>query len=200
VHIKKNLDPALKHVEFRTAPIIIYVNKFDESSLKDFTEKMEEAHNSGQTTIPIVIDSFGGGVYALMGMISLIKSTNLAVATIVNGKAMSCGAILAAFGDEGLRFAAPHATFLLHDVSNMAWGKLEELKASVNEAERLNTMIFDMLAEQCGKESDYFAKLLDEKKHADWFFGADEAKKHNIINKLKLPDLVCDVSVNFALK
>jgi ATP-dependent protease ClpP protease subunit len=37
-----------------------------------------------------------------MSMISAIKDAELPVATIVEGKAMSCGAILFSFGEEGL--------------------------------------------------------------------------------------------------
>ena len=63
-----------------------------------------------------------GEVYSLMAMISVIKHAEIPVATIVEGKAMSCGAILFSFGEEGKRFMCPHATLMIHDVSSMDRG------------------------------------------------------------------------------
>ena len=129
----------------RRAQVIIRVNKFDEESAEKFIKLVGEAHNTGQPVIPIVIDSYGGQVYSLMAMIAAIKSAELPISTIVEGKAMSCGAVLATFGDEGRRFACPQSTIMIHDVSSMEWGKVEELKASAKEADRLNEKIYTMM-------------------------------------------------------
>jgi len=139
-----NASPLLKEYELRRNPVIIRVNKFDEESANKFVSEMATAHNTGQKVIPIIIDSYGGQVYSLMTMIAAIKDAELPVATIVEGKAMSCGAILFSFGQEGLRFMDPNATLMIHDVSSGDWGKIEELKASVGEAERLNQKVYTM--------------------------------------------------------
>ena len=91
----------------------VQVNKFDEDSAADFANKMAMAHNTGQGVIPIVIDSYGGQVYSLMSMISNIKAAELPIATIIEGKAMSCGAILFSFGTQGYRFMDPDATVMI---------------------------------------------------------------------------------------
>jgi ATP-dependent Clp protease protease subunit len=134
-----------------------------------------------------------------MTMIAAIRNAELPVATIVEGKAMSCGAILFSFGAEGLRFMDPDATVMIHDVSSMAWGKIEELKSSVSEAERLNQKIYTMMARNCGKKDDYFLKLVEKKKQADWFLDAEEAKTHGLANQLRLPNLriAIDVDIDF---
>lgn len=193
------VSPLLKEYELRRNPVIIRVNKFDEESATKFVSEMATAHNTGQKVIPIVIDSYGGQVYSLMTMIAAIKNAELPVATIVEGKAMSCGAILFSFGAEGLRFMDPDATVMIHDVSSMAWGKIEELKSSVSEAERLNQKIYTMMARNCGKKDDYFLKLVEKKKQADWFLDAEEAKSHGLANQLRLPNLriAIDVDIDF---
>ena len=190
------IDPKIKEVELRKQPVIIRVNKFDEDSAKKFQQEIAQAHNTGQKVIPIVIDSYGGQVYALMTMISAIKHAELPVATIVEGKAMSCGAVLLTFGEEGMRFADPDATVMIHDVSSGGYGKIEELKADVKEAERLDDKIFTMMARNCGKKDDYFKKKVFTKKHADWFMDSIEAKKHGIVNHLRVPKFHIDVSVD----
>ena len=174
---KVAVSSLIKEVELRKNPVVIRVNKFDEESAEKFIKLMSQAHNTGQPVIPIIIDSYGGQVYSLMAMIAAIKNSELPVATIVQGKAMSCGAVLTTFGEEGRRFADPNATIMIHDVSSMEWGKVEELKASAKEADRLNDTIYKMMAQNCGKADDYFMKIVDKKKHADWFLDAEEAKK-----------------------
>tara|TARA_B100000700_G_scaffold324782_1_gene431827 strand:- start:30 stop:632 length:603 start_codon:yes stop_codon:yes gene_type:complete len=189
----------IKEVELRKNPVIIRVNKFDEKSAKDFQDQMALAHNTGQKVIPVVIDSYGGQVYSLMSMVAAIKHSEKPVATIVEGKAMSCGAVLFTFGEEGLRFMDPNATLMIHDVSSMEFGKVEELKSSAAEADRLNEKIYTMMARNCGKKDDYFLKIVDKKKHADWFIDSEEAKKHNLANQLRLPKLEINIGVNIEL-
>jgi len=190
------ISPLIKEVELRKSPVIIRVNKFDEDHAKKFSDQIAQAHNTGQKVIPVIVDSYGGQVYSLMAMISAIKHSELPVATIVEGKAMSCGAVLLTFGEEGMRFADPDATVMIHDVSAMEMGKVEELKANAKEADRLNEIIHKMMAQNCGKAEDYFLKIADKKKHADWFLDAKEAKKHGIVNHLRVPKFNINVSVD----
>jgi ATP-dependent Clp protease, protease subunit len=191
-----SVSPLIKEVELRKNPVIIRVNKFDEESAKKFDQEMAQAHNTGQKVIPVVIDSYGGQVYSLMSMISAIKNAEIPVATIVEGKAMSCGAILFSFGEQGLRFMDPDATVMIHDVSSMEHGKVEEIKASSEETERLNQKVYTMMARNCGKKDDYFLKLVHKKSHADWFLDADETKKHGLANQLRIPKINIQVSVD----
>lgn len=194
------ISPLLKEYELRKTPIIATVNKFDEKSAKEFQQQIAQAHNTGQKVIPVIIDSYGGQVYSLMSMISAIKHSELPIATIVEGKAMSCGAVLFSFGEEGMRFMDPNATVMIHDVSSMDFGKVEELKAGAKEADRLNTIIYTMMARNCGKKDDYFMKIVDKKKHADWFLDAEEAKKHGMANQLRVPKLHISVGVDIDLE
>ena len=196
MHWTSKIDPKIKELELRKQPVIIRVNKFDEESAEKFVNEMAQAHNTGQKVIPVVIDSYGGQVYSLMAMISAIKHAELPVATIIEGKAMSCGAILFSFGTQGYRFMDPDATLMIHDVSSMDMGKVEELKAGALEADRLNTIVYHMMAQNCGKKDDYFLKIVDKKKHADWFLNAAETKKHGLANHLRIPKISIKISVD----
>lgn len=188
----------LKEFELKQTPMIVVVNKFDEKSADDFRNKFSIAHNTGQKVIPVVIDSYGGQVYSLMSMIATIKSSKLPVATIVEGKAMSCGAVLLSFGSEGMRYMDSDATVMIHDVASGQWGKNEEIQASAAETARLNKKIFQMMAKNCGKEESFFLDKIHEKGHADWFLEADECKNIGLINHIRIPrfDVKIDVSID----
>ena len=193
-----NVSNLLKEYELKHPPVIIKVNKFNEESAKEFSFKMGLAHNTGQDVIPIVIDSYGGEVHSLMNMISCINSSELPIATVVQGKAMSCGAILFSFGEEGLRFMDKDATIMIHDVSSWSVGKVEEIKASSAETSRLNEKVYKMMARNCGKHDNYFLDIVHQKGHADWYLEADEAKKHNLANQIRVPKF--DISIGVDIK
>ena len=195
-------SPLLKEVKFRSEslPVVIRVSKFDEKAAQEFSKDVTRAQNTGQPVLPVIIDSYGGQVYSLMSMISDIQHSRIPVATIVQGKAMSCGAILFSFGVDGMRYMDPDATVMIHDVSSMAWGKVEEVKVGAQETERLNQNVYKMMAKNCGHHEDYFLDIVHEKGHADWFLDAKEARRHKLANKLKIPELKIGVKVEFEFK
>jgi len=178
-------------------PVVVRVRKFTEDSAKEFSELMCKAQNTGQPVIPIIIDSYGGQVYSLMSMISDIRHSTLPVVTVIQGKAMSCGAILASFGEEGHRYMDPDATLMIHDVSSMNWGKVEEVKASAEETDRLNKKVYRMMAKNCGHPENYFLDIVHQKGHADWFLDYEEASHHNLINHAHVPKLKICTNVEF---
>jgi len=192
----------LKEVKFRSEslPVVIRVNKFDEKSAQEFSKDVARAQNTGQPVLPVIIDSYGGQVYSLMSMISDIQHSRIPVATIVQGKAMSCGAILFSFGTEGRRYMDPDATVMIHDVSSMGWGKVEEIKTNAQEVERLNQKVYKMMAKNCDHEENYFLDIVHEKGHADWFLDAKECRRHRLANKLHVPEMKIGVKVEFDFK
>lgn len=201
MNVIKNFSPLLKDKEFiEDLPVVIRVRKFDEAAAKEFSAAVSKAQNTGQPILPVVIDSYGGQVYSLMSMISDISASRIPVATIVQGKAMSCGAILFSFGAQGHRYMDPDATIMIHDVSSMSWGKVEEIKASAEETERLNQKVYKMMAMNCGHHQDYFLDIIHEKGHADWFLEADECLKHNLTNHTHVPELRIEARVKFKFE
>lgn len=190
------LNPA----ELLKTDIIVHVNKFNEASVRQFKDEFLAAHETGQEIIPIVIDSFGGAIYSLLAMIDLIKSSDKPIATITMGKAMSCGAVLLTCGDDGLRFASPTSTIMIHDVSMGTFGKMEEIKADAGEGERLNKLIFSMMEKNIGVKKDILLNILRTKHNsADWYLTPQQAKKLNIINHIKVPKLITRVTVTSEL-
>jgi ATP-dependent Clp endopeptidase proteolytic subunit ClpP len=201
MNVIRYFSPLLKEPKLiDDLPVVIRVRKFDEGSAKTFSETMAKAQNTGQPIVPVVIDSYGGQVYSLMSMISDIKHSKIPVATITQGKAMSCGAILFSFGTEGHRYMDPDATIMIHDVSSMGWGKVEEIKSDAEEVERLNQKVYRMMAKNCGHPEDYFLNIVHEKSHADWYLDAEECLKHNMASHLHMPELKIKASVTFDFR
>ena len=196
--IQSEIDGVLKQRKLEDlieVPIIVRVNKFDEASAKDFSEAMQKAQQTSQSVIPVLIDSFGGQVYSLLSMIDTLRMSTKPVATIVTGKAMSCGAVLFTCGREGMRYCGRNATVMIHDVSSFAFGKVEDIKADVKEAERLNDEIYRTMEDNIGKPRGYLTDIVRERCKVDWFMTAEEALHHNIANHIRVPAMKVKVSV-----
>jgi ATP-dependent Clp endopeptidase proteolytic subunit ClpP len=201
MNVIKYFSPLIKKEDLiDDLPVVIRVKKFDEAGAKEFSTQMSKAQNTGQPVIPVIIDSYGGQVYSLMSMISDIKHSKVPVATIAQGKAMSCGAILFSFGEEGKRYMDPDATMMIHDVSSMMDGKVEEIKADAGEVERLNKKVYRMMAINCGHPEDYFLEIVHNRGHADWYLTAEQCKRHNLANHLHVPTLRINVDVKFKFE
>jgi ATP-dependent Clp protease protease subunit len=177
-------------------PEIVRVTKFDEEALEDFEDDFNIALNTGQPVVPVIIDSFGGSSYGLLGMISTIESSPIPVATIINSKAMSAGACLFAFGTEGYRYMHPHAWLMIHDVAAGIAGKIEEIKADTKQMDKLNKKLYKRLSEHIGQESNYIETVIKKHNHTDWYLTAKQAKKHNLANHLFIPKFEIEIKLD----
>jgi len=115
-----------------------------------------------------------------MGLIGVMQNSNVPIHTIVTGCAMSCGFIIAITGHK--RFAYDQATFMYHQVSTGAVGKLKDIEEDVIETKRLQKFIEEhTLAKTKLTEKD-LEKCYDQKK--DWYFTAKQALKNGIIDSI----------------
>lgn len=201
--LKSTIDSKIKIRKLEDlieTPKFVRVNKFDELAAHKFAEDVNRCVSSEQPVVPIIIDSYGGQVYSLLAMVDVIKSCPVPVATIVEGKAMSCGAVLFSCGSEGYRFMGQNSTLMVHDVSSGSFGKVEEIKSDARETERLNDKIYKMMAVNVGKPENYFLDLVHERGHSDWYLTPEDAKSHNLTNHIRIPSftLSLDVKTTFA--
>ena len=194
-----NIHPKLhiqKLEDVYKEPISIRVNKFDEDALAHFDSDLEEAINTGQPVIPIVIDSYGGSSYGCIGMVNLLENCPVPVATILVSKAMSAGAILFSFGTEGYRFMHPDSWMMIHDVASGLGGKIEDIKSDTKQMDELNQQIYKKMSLHLGHKQDYIGNMIKENNHIDWYLTGKMAKKHNIANHLRIPNFNIEISLN----
>lgn len=180
-------------------PITIRVNDIEEDKSKDFFDKFEEAQNTGQNIIPIIIDSYGGDIYSLFAMIDCIRQSKITVMTICSGKACSAGAILLSCGHEGYRYITPNSSVMIHDVSSVLMGKADEMGASMKEVNRVNAQLYGILDENCGQKPGYFKEKIKKLKNVDFWLTPEKALEFNLINHIAVPNLTYKIDYNFSL-
>jgi len=167
---------------------MIWIEGFGEKALKDFYEQFVkfEADESVQI-IPIVVSSFGGGVYNALAMRDIIKSSQKTVATIALGKAMSAGALLLAAGTKGFRFASPDTQVLIHEVSSGNHGKATDVLSDAQALKHINKLMLANMASDMGKKPSDLENKIKHLKNADWFLTAKQAKNWGVIDHIGVP-------------
>lgn len=190
-------DPAL----LLTMPRVIRITEFDEEAAQKFANEVSLTHQTGQTILPIIVDSYGGDIYALWSMIDTIKTSPLTIATIIEGKAMSCGAVFFTCGHEGYRYMGPNATIMIHDAGfdDIGGKKSEDLKIESKEIDRLNRKLYRMMERNIGKPVDYLWDLAQQRGRTDWYVTPKEALRHNIANRIGIPTFKTTVKVETEL-
>lgn len=168
-------------------PVTARVNEFDEFASRMLSYNITEAKLNNQKSLPVVIDSYGGEAYSLMGMVDLLTNSGLDIITIATSKAMSCGAFLLAIGKK--RYATPKSTIMIHAVRCTMRGDLDSQKNEVNQLEKLNNMAFELLDVNTNKPSGFWLNKLAENNNNDLYLTPQEALNLGLITNIGTPEL-----------
>lgn len=186
-------------VDMSKKPVFVRIQRITEDAVEKLEKAISDAHQIKQPILPVVIDSTGGCAYCLISMAEMIRRSEIKIATIVESRAMSCGAVLFSCGHEGYRYMNKQAVLMIHDLRTNYSGKIEDVKMDAIESERLNKIMYETMASNCGQTADFFKKMAHDNSHADLYLTADKCFEYNLTNHLKVPKLKCKVSVNYEL-
>lgn len=193
----------IKEIELKERTITIF-NDVDESSMSSAIEKIFQINQSDEEWIKnlynilnascakfdssvvemphiqVLLSTYGGDVYDGLSLYDAIKNSNTEVDITCFGKIMSMGIIILLASKN--RKAYRNTTFMIHEISSGAIGKLADLEESVDEAKRLNKVLFDIIE----KETKITKAQLEEiyNKKQDWFITAEEALKLGLITEI----------------
>lgn len=166
-------------------PILTRINEFDDWSSRTLSWSIQDTKNNDQKSLALVIDSYGGEVYSLMGMIDIIKNSGLEIITIASAKAMSCGAFLLSFGKK--RYATENSTIMLHGISGTVSGDVEKTKNKTKEIERLHNKLFEMLDKNTNQQPGFWINKLKENNNNDLYLSAQQAKDWGLVTDIGVP-------------
>ena len=200
--VHMNLDSRLRWAKdgsIIAEPVEVHVTHFTQGAVAKFREELDRAVMSGQSVVPVWIDSYGGSAHSLLALIDAMDSVrdSVSIATIATGRAMSAGAALLCCGDEGLRFCSPGATLLVHEVSSFSVGKSVDIQSDARETGRLNSLVLGHMDKRCGHPSGYFSDLIHANGHADVYLTPKQALKHRMCNVIGLPHLAVVAQVDY---
>ncbi len=142
--------------------------------------------------IHFYINSPGGSVSAGLAVYDTMRFLRCDVATYCIGMAASMGAVLLAGGTKGKRFLLPNSRMLLHQplISGTLQGAATDLEIEAREIIRLRQNLYEIIAENTGRDTATIEKDCDRNKWLD----APEALEYGLADKIleRMPSVVPD--------
>lgn len=160
-------------------PKEFYLNDFTDHTLRVFNNIVTECININQPIVPIYVESDGGRVDIMKGIMSVMdygRKVGIKFATIVNSRAQSAGAMIFLYGDEGFRFMGENAFLMLHPASVGTIGKIGEIKSMIDRHSDDWDSISDKIGKHIRKSKGWMKKELNKRKDYDWIMTAQEAQ------------------------
>ena len=140
--------------------------------LESTTKKSED--------ITLLINSPGGEIHAGLGIYDTMNYIQNDVATMCTSVAASMAAVLLSAGTKGKRRALPNSMVMIHQASTGTWGKLTDVRINVALADKLESKLYDILAETTGTDVD----KVRQDCLSDFWRDAEEAKEYGLIDSI----------------
>jgi ATP-dependent Clp protease protease subunit len=130
--------------------------------------------------ISFYINSPGGSVSAGLAIYDTMQFIKPGVSTLCVGQAASMGALLLAAGGKGKRFALPNSRVMIHQPMGGFQGQASDIEIHAKEILYLRQRLNEILAKHTGQD----IKTIEHDTERDNFFGAEEAVKYGLVDKL----------------
>ncbi len=130
--------------------------------------------------ITIIIMSYGGDVYPMLGIIDFIRGLDVKVNLIVRGAAMSAAALIVAAG-TGKRYMSKNSILMLHEFSvELANNTSYNFARNAKHIEYLQDTVYTMLSEFTGKDKEFWQSKLQ----GDLYLNAEQALEFGLIDQI----------------
>lgn len=142
---------------------------------------IQEQPNYIPEPIRIVLKSEGGSMYDGLALIDVIENSKIPIHITAHGCVMSMALNVLVSGHQ--RFCSKNTTFMYHESwYNMPDSGIQEHKAELKEAERLNELCDNYLISRTKFTMDVLEKTRKSRKN--WYFDANEALKYGVVNEI----------------
>jgi ATP-dependent protease ClpP protease subunit len=122
------------------------------------------------------ITSNGGSLFEGFRAIDAIKKSILPIHTITDGRAASCGSLMAVVGKK--RYMTPNSKILIHQLSSWAHGKFNEIEDDYGNCKEMMDDIIKIYVEHTKMQTSFLKKQL---KHDSWW-GYEKCKKNGLVD------------------
>jgi ATP-dependent protease ClpP protease subunit len=133
----------------------------------------------------LFLSSPGGYIYDMISIVDLLEET-YDVTTVATGICMSAAIPIIAAGSPGKRYATHRTRFMLHpSKSHIGEVEIGDIDVERTEMEVLEDVYAGILSRYCKHDKRWWRRKGSV--HKPWYFGADVALEHGIIDHI-IPD------------
>ena len=162
---------------------IIFLNDdITDNTLTDLIIRMRsllQNREDKKAPVNLMINSPGGDVHEMLGIIDYIESLDVKVNTICRGRAFSAAAIILACG-TGTRMMSKRSTVMFHQSSSFLGGKMSDISAYLDNVKNIEKTIYDILADKTNKDQSWWKDNMK----TDLYLTAEQLKEFNVIDEI----------------
>ena len=136
-------------------------------------------YNDGKNDVNLVISSYGGDVYAMLGTIDYFNSLPVKVNTHCVGACMSAAAVILACG-TGKRTMTENSTVMVHEGSAFEVGKTSDVIKGADHMKKLQTNINRILGNVTKKTQEFWEDVSKQ----DTYLTAEECLEYGIVDEI----------------
>jgi ATP-dependent Clp protease protease subunit len=140
-------------IKFQEAGVHFLIGEIDEDNINECIKWLayENINPSADRILTLYVNSQGGDLYEALGLIDMMKNSQIPVRTIGYGSVMSAAFLILASGTPGERYITKNCGIMCHQMSmSEEMGKYHDIKATRKETDRLNKAMYDILKETTG--------------------------------------------------
>jgi ATP-dependent Clp protease protease subunit len=136
-------------------------------------------YTKGKKDVTLVISSYGGDVYAMLGTIDYFNSLPVKVNTHCIGACMSAAAVILACG-TGKRTMTKNSTVMVHEGSAFEVGKTSDVIKGADHMKKLQININRILGEVTKKTQQFWEDI----SHQDTYLTSEECLDYGIVDEI----------------
>jgi ATP-dependent Clp endopeptidase proteolytic subunit ClpP len=127
----------------------------------------------------LMINSPGGDIHEMMGIIDYIESLDVKVNMICRGRAFSAASVILTCG-TGTRMMSKNSTIMFHQASSMISGKLTDVTNTIDFVKRIEGDIYELLSKKTKKDAAWWK----EQMRSDLFLTSEQALEIGVIDQI----------------
>tara|TARA_R110002051_G_scaffold1454_1_gene8126 strand:- start:260 stop:868 length:609 start_codon:yes stop_codon:yes gene_type:complete len=136
-------------------------------------------YSGGKKDVNLVISSYGGDVYAMLGTIDYFNSLPVKVNTHCVGACMSAAAVILACG-TGKRTMTENSTVMVHEGSAFEVGKTSDVIKGADHMKKLQTNINRILGNVTKKTQEFWEDVSKQ----DTYLTSEECLEYGIVDEI----------------
>lgn len=148
--------------------------------IQEDDKKDEKEKDYKREPIKLYINSYGGFVDDMWGLIDLILNSKTPIYTYCTGYAMSAAFNIFLAGNK--RYCYKHSTFMYHQMSCWLSGKLQGVEEDRKEMAYQNTKIEEYVIGRTNLTKDDIKEIHEKRK--DFYIHSDKAVKYGIVDEV----------------
>lgn len=154
------------------------VSEFSVSYVAAKLDTIQKLSPEPEKPITLQINTFGGDAYGMLGIVDLIKNSEVDINTVCYGQVMSAGAIVLIAGKH--RVMSKNSVMMIHDLSTANSGNYKDIKNSVKHLDYIQNLVYNFLAENSNKTFEWW----EDKLQRDFYLTPSEAEELGLIDEI----------------